>query len=50
MIKKIGTFQTSGVLRISDPCYDRKVWCSGIVKNCKPGKWTAFLDYSDEGS
>jgi len=50
-MKKIGTFLTSSnVLRISDPCYDKKVWCCGIVKNCEVGKWSAFLYYSDEGS
>jgi len=49
MIKKIGTFLTStDVLRISDPCYEKEVWCCGTVKNCEIGKWSAFLIYSDE--
>jgi len=51
MIKKIGTFQTSSdVLRISDPCYDKKVWCTGTLKNCKVGEWSAFIKYSFEGA
>ena len=50
MIKKLGTFLTSSdVLRITDPCYDKGVWCSGTVKNCKIGEWSAFLIYRDEG-
>lgn len=49
MIKKIGTFLTStDVLRISDPCYNKEVWCCGTVKNCEIGEWSAFLIYSDE--
>ncbi len=51
MIKKIGTFQTSSdVLRITDPCYDKNVWCTGTLKNCKVGKWSAFIKYSFEGA
>lgn len=49
MIKKIGKFNTeSDVLRITDPCYDKNVWCSGILNNCNIGEWTSFLKYSDE--
>lgn len=50
MIKKLGTFLTSSdVLRISDPCYTKDVWCCGTVKNCEIGKWSAFLIYREEG-
>ena len=50
MIKKIGKFKTSSdVLRITDPCYDKKVWCTGLLNNCKIGEWSGFLNYSDEG-
>ena len=50
-MKKLGTFVTSTkLLRISDPCYDKKVWCAGTLKNCEVGKWNSFLIYSDEGS
>jgi len=49
MIKKIGKFNTeSDILRITDPCYDKTVWCSGILQNCNIGKWTSFIKYSDE--
>ena len=51
MIEKIGTFKTkSDVLRITDPCYTKDTWCSGILKDCKIGEWSAFFIYSDEGS
>ena len=50
MLKKVGTFLTkSRVIRISDPCYDKKVWCCGTVQNCRIGKWSAFVVESDEG-
>jgi hypothetical protein len=42
---KIGEFvSNSGSLRISDPCYERDTWCSGVVNNCLTGKWEAFID------
>lgn len=51
MIKKIGNFKTnSDILRITDPCYTKDTWCSGILQNCQIGKWSAFLIYSNEGS
>lgn len=38
----LGTFQViSGVLRISDPCYDKDVWCAGAVSNVLNGTWKA---------
>jgi len=50
MITKVGTFETkSDELRITDPCYDKDVWCCGTVKNCEIGKWSAFLIDSNEG-
>lgn len=47
-MKKLGAFVTStDVLRISDPCYDKDVWCCGTVKNCEVGKWNSFLIYQN---
>lgn len=49
-MKKVGTFLTkSKELRISDPCYNKDVWCCGTVKNCKVGEWSAFIIESDRG-
>lgn len=39
----------SGVLRISDPGYDKDVWCTGTIENCKTGQWDAAVVRSDEG-
>lgn len=50
MIKKLGTFTTkTKKLRISDPCYDKNVWCCGTLNNCETGTWSSFIIYSDEG-
>lgn len=38
------------MLRISDPCYDRNVWCCGTIQNCLPGTWEASILTKDEGS
>lgn len=36
----LGTFEVvSGVLRLSDPCYDKKTWCAGSVDNVLNGTW-----------
>lgn len=38
----LGTFEViSGVLRISDPCYDKKTWCAGTVGHALEGTWKA---------
>lgn len=36
----LGEFEmTSPVMRVSDPCYERDVWCCGTVDHCKLGTW-----------
>lgn len=46
----VGDFDVqSGKLVVSDPCYDRGTWCAGVLENVKNGKWTAEVEYSDEG-
>lgn len=50
----LGSFElTTPVMRVSDPCYDRNVWCCGTVDNCKVGTWEAAVlrkDLVDWGS
>ena len=41
---------TSGVLRVSDPCYERETWCSGTIEPAIKGYWTAQAVFFDEGS
>lgn len=44
----IGEFTLgSSKLRVTDPCYDRETWCSGIL-TARPGKWSARIKVSDE--
>ena len=42
----LGEFEmTSPVMRVSDPCYERDVWCCGTVDHCKLGTGQAgFFD------
>lgn len=47
---RLGTFELTGtILRVSDPCYERDVWCCGTVEDCKPGTWEAAVLSRDEG-
>lgn len=39
---ELGTFEiVSGVVRISDPCYDKKTWCAGKITDVLNGTWKA---------
>lgn len=38
----------SGVVRVTDPCYDPTTWCSAEVKKVKNGKWNASVRKSNE--
>lgn len=49
-ILELGSFDlTTPVMRVSDPCYDRNVWCCGTVENCRIGTWEAAVLKTDEG-
>lgn len=39
----------SGVMRVTDPCYQRDTWCCGTVP-AKNGRWIGVVELSDEGS
>jgi len=46
----LGSFKSdSGKLMVSDPCYERNVWCQGIIDNSATGDWKAYVYHSDEG-
>ena len=48
---KLGTFDISGKMRVSDPCYRPETWCSGVL-DTRPGRWEAavlVLDSSTTG-
>jgi hypothetical protein len=39
---ELGIFKiVSGVVRISDPCYERGTWCAGTIKDVLNGTWKA---------
>jgi len=40
MFQPIGVFEIKSRLRVSDPCYDPNVWCSGTLF-AKKGNWIA---------
>ena len=47
----LGEFEvTSGVLRVSDPCYERDTWCAGTIEPAIEGYWTAQAVIFNEGS
>ncbi len=31
----------SGKIRVTDPCYDKNTWCSGVIENALSGEWFA---------
>jgi len=40
----LGQFEViSGAVRVTDPCYDTSVWCSGEIKNVRNGRWSAVV-------
>lgn len=41
-------FELGDKVDITDPCYDKDVWCRMTV-NCKSGKYNAYVEVSDEG-
>jgi hypothetical protein len=48
---ELGTFTVkSGRFIISDPCYNRGTWCSGMLENVMRGEWKAYVLRRDTGS
>jgi len=47
-LRSIGIFHiTSGDVIISDPCYEKGIWCQGVLHNVMKGEWKAYLLESD---
>ena len=40
---------TTPVMRVSDPCYEKDVWCCGVLENCVEGSWEAAVYYTHDG-
>lgn len=50
-VSVLGEFELTGPnLRVSDPCYERNVWCCGVLSNCIVGTWEAAKSVVDEGA
>lgn len=47
-IKQFEDIELSGRVIVSDPCYNRDVWCRGEL-DIIPGVYETFLEYGDEG-
>lgn len=46
---ELGDFElTTPVMRVSDPCYSRDVWCCGTIDNCQVGTWESAILKSDD--
>ena len=44
----VGEIRLDGKVDITDPCYDRDVWCRTTVE-CQPGYYKGYAYISDEG-
>jgi hypothetical protein len=49
MINELGTVELSGTVVVSDPCYDRTVWCMKQDVKILPGKYRVFVSRQDKG-
>ena len=47
-MEKVGTLTLNKTVDITDPCYDRSVWCR-MTEPCMPGEYTGYVDIFDEG-
>lgn len=46
--ESIGSFElTQPNMRVSDPCFNKDVWCSRVLPNCQPGTWEAAIAHID---
>ena len=48
MLKYIGELELGTKVDITDPCYDKDVWCR-MTTDCEPGLYKGYAEMSDEG-
>ena len=48
-IDELGTIDLSGTVVVSDPCYDREVWCMMPGVKVRPGRYRVFVARQNEG-
>ena len=44
----IGEIRLDGEVDITDPCYEKGIWCR-MTEKCEPGIYTGYADIVDEG-
>ena len=49
-INKIGTINLQNTVDVTDPCYNKDVWCRMTVKNVQPGAYECYACLKDDGS
>jgi hypothetical protein len=50
-VEYLGQFKVnSGLLRVSDPCYDKSIWCTGTIADVKNGTWEAYMKLDPSGN
>ena len=47
-MKYIGKLILDGSVDITDPCYNKEVWCRMTV-DCEPGEYKGYVEMSNEG-
>lgn len=47
-VEKVGTFDFGSKTDVTDPCYNKDVWCRTTVDTV-PGRYNCYVSYSDEG-
>lgn len=48
MMEYVGTIKLGTKVDITDPCYDKDVWCR-MTTDCEPGEYKGYIEMSDEG-
>ena len=48
MMEYVGTIELGTKVDITDPCYNKDVWCR-MTTDCEPGEYKGYVEMSDEG-
>lgn len=48
MREYVGTINLGSRVDITDPCYDKSVWCR-MTTDCEPGEYKGYVEKQDEG-
>lgn len=48
MMEYVGAIKLGTKVDITDPCYNKDVWCR-MTTDCEPGEYKGYVEVSDEG-